>query len=29
MSPATLMDYFGKDYLTFVDESHMTFSQIG
>jgi len=27
--PATLMDYFGKDYLTFVDESHMTFSQIG
>jgi len=24
-----LMDYFGKDYLTFVDESHMTFSQIG
>ncbi len=27
-SPATLMDYFGKDYLTFVDESHMTFSQI-
>ncbi len=28
-SPATLMDYFGKDYLTFVDESHMTFSQIG
>ncbi len=28
-SPATLMDYFGKDYLCFVDESHMTFSQIG
>ncbi len=27
-APATLMDYFGKDYLTFVDESHMTFSQI-
>ena len=27
--PATLMDYFGKDYMTFVDESHMTFSQIG
>ncbi|MDD2907463.1 MAG: excinuclease ABC subunit UvrB [Candidatus Gracilibacteria bacterium] len=27
--PATLMDYFGKDYLTLVDESHMTFSQIG
>ncbi len=29
MSPATLMDYFWNDYLTFVDESHMTFSQIG
>ena len=28
-SPATLMDYFLDDYLTFVDESHMTFSQIG
>jgi len=28
-SPATLMDYFGDDYLCFVDESHMTFSQIG
>ena len=28
VAPATLMDYFGKDYLTFVDESHMTFSQI-
>ncbi len=27
--PATLMDYFGNDYLTLVDESHMTFSQIG
>ena len=27
-SPATLMDYFGDDYLCFVDESHMTFSQI-
>jgi len=26
--PATLMDYFWKDYLTLVDESHMTFSQI-
>jgi excinuclease ABC subunit B len=25
---ATLMDYFGKDFLCFVDESHMTFSQI-
>ena len=28
-SPATLMDYFGEDYLCLVDESHMTFSQIG
>ncbi|MFK7780013.1 MAG: excinuclease ABC subunit UvrB [Candidatus Gracilibacteria bacterium] len=28
-SPATLMDYFGKDFLCLVDESHMTFSQIG
>lgn len=27
--PATLMDYFSKDFLCFVDESHMTFSQIG
>lgn len=27
-APATLMDYFGEDYLCFVDESHMTFSQI-
>ena len=27
--PATLMDYFWNDYLTLVDESHMTFSQIG
>jgi len=26
--PATLMDFFGDDYMTFVDESHMTFSQI-
>ena len=24
----TLMDYFPKDFLTFVDESHMSFSQI-
>jgi excinuclease ABC subunit B len=23
------MDYFPKDFLCFVDESHMTFSQIG
>lgn len=29
MPPATLMDFFGKDYLCLVDESHMTFSQIG
>ncbi len=28
-APATLMDYFGDDYLMLVDESHMTFSQIG
>jgi excinuclease ABC subunit B len=28
-SPATLMDYFGDDYMCLVDESHMTFSQIG
>ena len=27
-SPATLMDYFGKDFLCLVDESHITFSQI-
>ena len=27
-SPATLMDYFGEDFLCLVDESHMTFSQI-
>lgn len=27
--PATLMDYFWDDYMCFVDESHMTFSQIG
>lgn len=27
--PATLMDYFWDDYLMLVDESHMTFSQIG
>ena len=29
MAPATLIDYFPKDFLCFVDESHMTFSQIG
>ena len=28
-SPSTLMDFFPKDYLTFVDESHMTIPQIG
>lgn len=27
-SPATLIDYFWDDFLTLVDESHMTFSQI-
>ena len=29
VAPATLMDYFGDDFLCLVDESHMTFSQIG
>lgn len=27
--PATLIDYFGDDFLTFIDESHMTIPQIG
>lgn len=27
--PATLMDYFRKDFLTFIDESHITIPQIG
>lgn len=27
--PATLLDYFGDDFITFIDESHMTISQIG
>jgi len=27
--PTTLIDYFGDDFLCFVDESHMTISQIG
>lgn len=27
--PATLIDYFGNDYLTIIDESHMTIPQIG
>lgn len=25
----TLIDYFGDDFLTFIDESHMTIPQIG
>ncbi|HEY5583742.1 MAG TPA: excinuclease ABC subunit UvrB [Ruminiclostridium sp.] len=28
-SPFTLMDYFPKDYLLFIDESHVTVSQVG
>ncbi len=28
MPPATLIDYFWKDYLCFIDESHITVSQI-
>jgi excinuclease ABC subunit B len=27
--PATLIDYFGDDFLTVIDESHVTVSQIG
>lgn len=27
--PSTLMDFFPKDYLMFVDESHITIPQIG
>ena len=27
--PATLIDYFGGDFLTVIDESHVTVSQIG
>ncbi len=27
--PATLLDYFPKDFLLFVDESHITVSQVG
>jgi excinuclease ABC subunit B len=27
--PSTLMDFFPKDYLLFVDESHITIPQIG
>lgn len=26
--PFTLLDYFGKDFITFIDESHMTIPQI-
>ena len=29
MPPSTLMDYFPKDFLLFVDESHITIPQIG
>lgn len=28
-SPSTLLDYFPKDYLMFIDESHITVPQIG
>lgn len=28
-SPYTLMDYFPEDYLLFIDESHVTVSQVG
>ncbi len=28
-APDTLIDYFPKDFLTFIDESHVTVSQIG
>ncbi|MFH1667745.1 MAG: excinuclease ABC subunit UvrB [Candidatus Komeilibacteria bacterium] len=28
-APYTLMDYFPKDFITFIDESHMTIPQIG
>jgi excinuclease ABC subunit B len=27
--PATLMDFFPQDFITFVDESHITIPQIG
>lgn len=27
--PSTLMDFFPRDYLMFVDESHITIPQIG
>jgi len=28
-SPSSLLDYFGKDFLTVIDESHITIPQIG
>ena len=28
-APATLMEFFGKDFLTFIDESHITIPQVG
>ncbi|EKD66241.1 MAG: hypothetical protein ACD_49C00057G0001 [uncultured bacterium (gcode 4)] len=28
-APSTLMDFFGNDFITFIDESHMTIPQIG
>src|SRR5690625_6596517 len=28
-APATLMDYFPEDFLTIIDESHVTVPQIG
>jgi excinuclease ABC subunit B len=28
-APATLMDFFPKDFLTFIDESHITIPQVG
>ena len=28
-SPYTLIDYFGKDFLMVIDESHVTIPQIG
>lgn len=28
LPPETLIDYFGDDFITFIDESHMTIPQI-
>jgi excinuclease ABC subunit B len=28
-SPSTLLEFFPKDFLTFIDESHITIPQIG